>query len=727
MVAGSAICRKCPAFEEQRTTNKYRQTDAQLHYSSDGRVTRQENSANNTAQQHWRMDRKGLEIVKFLLDWHYLLTEPPVEGSIPEIYFCFVCSVYSKGKDKVSWLQFMKYLKLIDNLCNGNTLVCMPKNALLQRYEDPFSCFDKIVYINRLSLSLLLRASTNTTSTANNINNRSHSPAPSDVSASDVSSTNHPTPPSSSSSASGGDASSAMPPLSGPSTAAGKVGNGENENGNGDQGDNYQSDANSIGTSDTSIDIGEPYKRKTLDEYLLATADKDEIPKSRQCRLKYVLDMIEGEKPIASENDIYPIKMITNKRLVPKDINDTYTLTTRSNRLEQLEYLLNTPCSSHSIQRERARLRTLKEQFYDCCEDQEHAALLSSVTTFDKNTSYCKINEEKMKRLMQSQTSSSYSQSGSQRALQRFDNLYKCIEENMHFIPIIQSQTDLKLGDCSYLDTCHKMSTCRYVHYGQLMPFKFNNNGEISDDQAEEKEQELLEIKENIRIWDYTRGESICSYLKCDVPAQWINCDLMKIDFNVFSGDYGVVIADPSWTIHMNLNYSSLKDDELLSLRMDKLQSEGLFLLWVTGRTIETGRDFLNKWGYRVINQITWIKTSQLIRTISTGRTGHWLNHSKEHLLVGLKGDAKWLNKSIDAQILISSTRETSRKPDEIYGMVDRMVAPGVKKLEIFGRQHNTRPGWLTVGNQLGDTHLVETELAQRYDAWLASTGGVLL
>ena len=163
------------------TNNEQLQTDwcsASLQQRWEGNETGELGKQHNTTQQHWRMDRKGLEIVKFLLDWHYLLTEPPVEGSIPEIYFCFVCSVYSKGKDKVSWLQFMKYLKLIDNLCNGNTLVCMPKNALLQRYEDPFSCFDKIVYINRLSLSLLLRASTNTTSTANNINNRSHSPAP---------------------------------------------------------------------------------------------------------------------------------------------------------------------------------------------------------------------------------------------------------------------------------------------------------------------------------------------------------------------------------------------------------------------------------------------------------------------------------------------------------------------------------------------------------------------
>jgi N6-adenosine-specific RNA methylase IME4 len=455
------------------------------------------------------------------------------------------------------------------------------------------------------------------------------------------------------------------------------------------------------------------YPRKTIDN------TKVEIPINKEDKLKFVLDLIEGEKPVTSENDIYPLKMITNKKLIPKDINDTYTLTTRSNRLEQLDYLLNNPCSSYSLQRERARLRTRIQPFFDCCEDSEHAQFLTSLITFDKNTSYCKLNEDKLKRLICDNVHAKDKFNNNY----KFQQLYKCVENKLHFIPIIQSQTDFKLGDCSYLDTCHKMSSCRYIHYGQLMPLKMNNqikNDNSSNDTGFDKE--LFEVNENIRIWDFTRGESVCTYLKPELPAQWINCDLMKIDFDVFGNDFGVVIADPSWTIHMNLNYSSLKDEELLGLRMDKLQREGLFLLWVTGRTIETGREFLNKWGYNVINQITWIKTSQLIRTISTGRTGHWLNHSKEHLLVGIKGDVKWLNKGIDAQILISSTRETSRKPDEIYGIIDRLVGQGVKKLEIFGRQHNTRSGWLTVGNQLDGVHLVETALLERYQEWKRQT-----
>ena len=49
--------------------------------------------------------------------------------------------------------------------------------------------------------------------------------------------------------------------------------------------------------------------------------------------------------------------------------------------------------------------------------------------------------------------------------------------------------------------------------------------------------------------------------------------------------------------------------------------------------------------------------------------------------------------------------RETSRKPDEIYGLIERMSPEG-KKIELFGRPDNCMPGWLTLGNQLMDVRL---------------------
>lgn len=38
------------------------------------------------------------------------------------------------------------------------------------------------------------------------------------------------------------------------------------------------------------------------------------------------------------------------------------------------------------------------------------------------------------------------------------------------------------------------------------------------------------------------------------------------------------------------------------------------------------------------MDELIWVKTNSLRRLIVSGRTGHWLNHSKEHCLVGYKG-----------------------------------------------------------------------------------------
>jgi N6-adenosine-specific RNA methylase IME4 len=56
------------------------------------------------------------------------------------------------------------------------------------------------------------------------------------------------------------------------------------------------------------------------------------------------------------------------------------------------------------------------------------------------------------------------------------------------------------------------------------------------------------------------------------------------------------------------------------------------------GRALELGRELLHKWGYKRVDELIWVKTNSLRRLIITGRTGHWLNHSKEHCLVGYKG-----------------------------------------------------------------------------------------
>nr|XP_023013922.1 N6-adenosine-methyltransferase subunit METTL3 [Leptinotarsa decemlineata] len=261
--------------------------------------------------------------------------------------------------------------------------------------------------------------------------------------------------------------------------------------------------------------------------------------------------------------------------------------------------------------------------------------------------------------------------------------------KKLHFKKILQKHTDESLGDCSFLNTCFHMDSCKYVHY------------EVDKSSSSED-------KPTIPSEPLVRMESTTLY-----PPQWVQCDLRYLDMTVL-GKFAVIMADPPWDIHMELPYGTMSDDEMRQLGIPQLQDDGLIFLWVTGRAMELGRECLKLWGYERVDEIIWVKTNQLQRIIRTGRTGHWLNHGKEHCLVGMKGDPQDLNRGLDSDVIVAEVRATSHKPDEIYGMIERL-SPGTRKIELFGRPHNIQPNWITLGNQVDGIRLIDPTLIENF------------
>lgn len=361
----------------------------------------------------------------------------------------------------------------------------------------------------------------------------------------------------------------------------------------------------------------------------------------------------------------------------------------------------------------RSKQALIKMEFNEVCKDKNHAKVLSKVCLSRKD-----MNNANARQIFPSLEQCHKAIEGCSKLFS--EEIYQCTKHKIHYLPIVNNHTDISSGDCSYLDTCHKMKTCKYLHYFSLTPI----NGAVN------KAKELRMAATRLYDQEFTLGYSNCEFTKLILPAQWINCDVRKLPFEIL-GKFAAIISDPAWDIHMSLPYGTCSDSELMELPIDQLQDEGIMMLWVTGRSIEIGRKALKKWGYTVSDEVIWIKMNQLNRTIVTGRTGHWLNHSKEHLLVGVKGNPIWLNKQIDINTIVSNTRQTSRKPDEIYDLVERLVGVHSRKLEIFGRDHNIRDGWismytmtskhintncLAIGNQLKGTSIVETEVLRKYN-----------
>jgi mRNA m6A methyltransferase catalytic subunit len=113
----------------------------------------------------------------------------------------------------------------------------------------------------------------------------------------------------------------------------------------------------------------------------------------------------------------------------------------------------------------------------------------------------------------------------------------KC--SRLHFKKIIQAHTDVVLGDCSFLNTCFHMASCKYVHY-QVDNAEQTANKIVKSLPTETADSQVLIPKRSIEV--------------TLIPPQWIQCDLRYLDMSCL-GKFSVIMADPPWDIHMELPY----------------------------------------------------------------------------------------------------------------------------------------------------------------------------
>ena len=79
-----------------------------------------------------------------------------------------------------------------------------------------------------------------------------------------------------------------------------------------------------------------------------------------------------------------------------------------------------------------------------------------------------------------------------------------------------------------------------------------------------------------------------------------------------------------------------------------------------------------------------------------------------------MKGKTE-LNRGLDCDVIVAEVRATSHKPDEIYGIIERL-SPGTRKIELFGRPHNVQPNWVTLGNQLDGIVIHDPPMLERWN-----------
>lgn len=172
---------------------------------------------------------------------------------------------------------------------------------------------------------------------------------------------------------------------------------------------------------------------------------------------------------------------------------------------------------------------------------------------------------------------------------------------------------------------------------------------------------------------------------------------------------FKTILADPPWRFqnqtgkvapeHRRLNrYGTMTLDDIKGLPVtDVVEDTAHLYLWVPNALLPEGLDVLRAWGFEYKSNLVWHKIRKDGEPDGRG-VGFYFRNTTELVLFGVRGkNARTLAPGRrQVNIIKSMKREHSRKPDEMYDLVEA-CSPG-PFLEMFAR--GSRPGWTTWGNQ---------------------------
>lgn len=186
--------------------------------------------------------------------------------------------------------------------------------------------------------------------------------------------------------------------------------------------------------------------------------------------------------------------------------------------------------------------------------------------------------------------------------------------------------------------------------------------------------------------------------------------DLMSRDF----GLYGTILADPPWQFsnrtgkmapeHKRLSrYSTLTHQEIMELPIPQLAlPQSHLYLWVPNALILEGLEVMKRWGFTYKTNLVWYKVRKDRGPDGRG-VGFYFRNVTELILFGTRGRLRTLAPGRrQVNIIVSRKREHSRKPDELYEIIEQ-CSPG-PYLELFARHY--RQGWSQWGNEVKETQL---------------------
>jgi len=164
---------------------------------------------------------------------------------------------------------------------------------------------------------------------------------------------------------------------------------------------------------------------------------------------------------------------------------------------------------------------------------------------------------------------------------------------------------------------------------------------------------------------------------------------------------FATIVIDPPWDWgdegdvnqmgRAKPDYSTMSIDDLLALPVGNMADEDCHLyLWITNRSLPKGFRLIERWGFRYITALTWVKPHFGMGNYFRGQT--------EHVLFAVKGSQPLKRKDLGTVFNAPRGKGHSAKPDEFYELVESASLGPF--LELFSR--SDRPGWVAWGESSG-------------------------
>ena len=172
---------------------------------------------------------------------------------------------------------------------------------------------------------------------------------------------------------------------------------------------------------------------------------------------------------------------------------------------------------------------------------------------------------------------------------------------------------------------------------------------------------------------------------------------------------FGTVLADPPWQFqnrtgkvapeHRRLSrYPTLTQPEIEAIPVaSACAGDAHLYLWVPNALLQAGLDVMEHWGFTYKTNLVWHKVRKDGGPDGRG-VGFYFRNTTELVLFGVRGKLRTLAPGRrQVNIIRSRKREHSRKPDELYEIIEA-CSPG-PYLELFARGRRSEL-WTAWGDQ---------------------------